>query len=203
MRRFSKALWIATYAVGSIGWCGSLDTLDTGSKAAIFQGEEAGATAVIEDAAGANGQVAKVSWTSVPKKQIVYLFWPDGARPSVPINDGGEAGGTLKFRVFVTDAKAIRRFEVRVKDSKGESWTWGTDVDLKADAWQDVTITLRKGVETSRRGDKPGRDDGVLDAPFTLAHVSIVLNKDAKAGNVLIDDLSFEPAAATTKPATP
>lgn len=205
MRRVSKLLWTATAVIGSIGLmvvAGPIDTFDKGSLAAIYQGEEAGATVAIEDAAGANGQAAKVSWTSVPKKGIVYLFWPDGSRPAVPINDGGDAGGALKFRVFLADAKAVRRFEVRIKDAKGENWTWGNDADLKSDAWQDITITLRKGLETSRRPDKPGRDDGVLDAPFQIAHLSIVLNKDAKAGSVLIDDLNFEPAAApATQPA--
>ncbi len=197
MNKFVTGAVLATMTLGTVSTAAMIDDFEQKPAVSVFQ-KEAGATVTMEAAPEAKGISAKIAWTAVPPKGNMHVIWPDAARPIMPFEANNDAGGVMKLQIWCENPQAIRRIDARVKDARGESFTWGTDVTLEAKKWQEVTIVLRPGTETSRRSDKPGNDNGKLDGTVRLAHLGIVLKNNAEPGSIFIDEIKFEPAAAAT-----
>jgi hypothetical protein len=160
----------------------------------VWEPERCGGSVALVPAPEGQGTCMKVAWTSTPPKALIDL--PAGAknRPVVMKRNESDAPfrGTLKLKVYSEDPTPVRRVEVRLKDAKGESFSWGSDVVLEPKKWQVVSIALVPGKESSRRSDKPGLADAQVDLPISLASVKLVLRPGGAGGTVYLDDLEFE-----------
>lgn len=177
---------------------GVLVDFETQPEWSVWEPERCGGSLAFVPAPDGTGTCMKVTWTSTPPKALLDL--PAGAksRPVVMKRNETDAPfqGTLKVKVYSEDPAPVRRVEVRLKDAKGESFSWGTDVSLEPKKWQVVSIALVPGKESSRRSDKPGLADAQVDLPIGLASVKLVLRPGGAGGTVYLDDLEFEAGPA-------
>ncbi len=196
MSKFVTGAMLATMALGTVSTAVMIDDFEQKPEVSIFQ-KDSEATITMDTAPEDKGISAKVAWATVPPKRIVHLIWPDAARPIMPFEANNDAGGVMKLQIWCENPQTLSRIDARVKDARGESFTWGTDVTLEAKKWQEVTIVLCPGQETSRRSN-PENDNGKLDGPVQLADLGIVFESNAGPGSIFIDEIKFEPAAAAT-----
>jgi hypothetical protein len=171
---------------------------------AVYEGDKfGGALECAAAPAEPRGQSGRVTWTALPKRNMLDIGIEESARPVLhPDGAAAPIDGAIRLAVYSEKGDVVRRVEVRLKDRQGESFSWGSDVTLEPGKWTEVAIPIREGTESYKRADVPDKADGKVTAPAVLAAVKLMVKTTSPQGCVYLDDVRYEPAPAAP-PATP
>lgn len=166
----------------------------------VWQGTAIGAkTVAVANTAPRTGNAAAVSWTLVPPRETVEITSTN--RPTVLPREANTLDGAIVLDICTAASAPLRRVEVRLKDARGESFSWGVDITPTPGLWQTVTIPVLRGQESGRRGDRPGMANGRLDPPAVLSGIKFMLGPGAALpGALQVDQVRYEPAAERIAP---
>ncbi len=167
----------------------------------VWQGETIGARTVPTAAAAPRtGTAAAVTWTLAPARETVEITSSTN-RPVVLPAHANTLDGSIVLDVRADTSVLLRRVEIRLKDARGESFSWGVDVTPAPGQWQTVSIPVLRGRESSRRGDRPGMANGRLDPPAVLSGIKFILAPaSVLPGGLQVDTVRYEPAPGTDVP---
>lgn len=167
----------------------------------VWQGETLGARTVPAVAtAPRTGTAASVTWALAPTRDTVEITSPTN-RPVVLPKDANTLDGAIVLDVRTGTSSPLRRIEVRLKDARGESFSWGVDVSPVPEQWQTVSIPVLPGRESSRRADRPGMANKRLDPPAVLTGIKFMLAPGASLpGALQVDTVRYEPAVGGAVP---
>ncbi|MCX7046638.1 MAG: SGNH/GDSL hydrolase family protein, partial [Candidatus Sumerlaeota bacterium] len=83
---------------------------------------------------------------------------------------------------------------VRVKDKKSEIFHFDAPMKIKEKTWQEISLAIKPG---EHRGSWGGGKTGKMEGPLRLTGFGFVIDKNAPAGALWIDDVSWEAANAS------
>jgi hypothetical protein len=164
----------------------------------VWQGDAIGARVVAQtNDAPRGGRAASVAWLRAPARDTVEITSPTN-RPVVLPRTANTLDGAMVLDLCVRTATLLRRVEVRLKDARGESFSWGVDVTAVPGQWQTVVIPVQSGRESSRRADRPGLANGRLDVPAVLTGIKFILAPGSSLpGGLQVDAVRYEPASGS------
>lgn len=161
----------------------------------IYQAQERGCGfEVIASPLDNAAMVGSFTWQDVHAAFLEYYYAKDPAIPGT----GKSAQGKLTVTAYAQQGDAIRGLALRVKDASGEIHHIQQNFKPQNAQWTNVVFTL---------GDKPtpghwgGNNDGILDCPLKLTGYAWVIDKQAKAGSVMLGQLSWQGVEAAIAPA--
>ena len=132
-------------------------------------------------------------WQDTHAGFLEYYYAKD---PAIP-NTTHSASGVGIVKMSSGNPEAIKGLALRIKDASGEILHYQQTVELSTHVGLDVVFPIET---TSPQGHWGGNNDGKLDLPLKLTGYAWIIDKQAKAGNVIIEQVSWQATQSQGKP---
>lgn len=171
-----------------------VDDFSSKPKMNIYKAQDRGCSFEIQGAAeGDHKFTACFLWQDAHAGFLEYYYAKD---PAIP-NTTQSADGAVVVKISAENPAAIKVLALRIKDASGEILHYQQAVHLVNNVGLDVVFPIGSVMPQGHWG---GNNNGKPDTPLKLTGYAWIIDKQAKAGGVFIEQVTWQATKSKAKP---
>lgn len=181
----AACLWLAFFASCQQVHAGVVDNFSTAPKLTVYHGSADGFSVHISGApASASGKALQILWKAHHKSYAQVYYARSLRLPGTT----EVSAGKVRLKIYSKTANPIWAVAVRVKDSRGEIFSFQVPASLHVDTWTTVVVPIKSGSQQARWGPDVS---GPMVTPLKITGYAFGLNPSMPEGSLWIKSISW------------